>query len=73
MSELGLVWAMNSERAIGAGLWGVGRLRGDALLERAMVVGSVVVGRAVMVAMVVVIATVGIVVVGCCCYPSSTL
>jgi hypothetical protein len=29
---------MNSDRARGAGLCGVGRLRGDALLERSMIV-----------------------------------
>lgn len=37
VSEHGVVWAMNSDRAKGAGLCGVGRLRGDALLEKSIV------------------------------------
>ncbi len=38
VSEHGVVWAMNSDRARGAaGLCGVGRLLGDALLEKSIV------------------------------------
>jgi len=36
VSEHGVVWAMNSDSAKGAGLCGVGRLRGDALLDKSM-------------------------------------
>ena len=37
VSEQGVVWAMNSDRARGAGLCGVWRLLGDVLLEKSMV------------------------------------
>ena len=37
VSEQGVVWAMNSDRARGAGLCGVWRLLGDVLLETSMV------------------------------------
>ena len=37
VSEQGVVWAMNSDRARGAGLCGVWRLLGDVLLAKSMV------------------------------------